>query len=63
MPHEHLVDAVKATPPAGILLAWLSDIGLQQWVLVATLVYTILLIAEKLYKFVRSHDDSRRNGP
>ena len=57
------VEAIKAAPPAGAFLAWIGGLDLQQWVLVATLIYTCLLITEKVYKIFRSHHDSRRKGP
>ena len=51
MTHENLIETAKAAPPMGILAAWAADLNLQDWVLAATLIYTVLLIAEKLYKF------------
>lgn len=61
MTHDQMIETAKAAPPAFGLLAWLNDINLQTWVLVATLIYTGLLIIEKLYKFWRGYNDSRRN--
>ncbi len=57
MNHDQITEALKATPPAFGFLAWLTDLDLQQWVLVATLIYTILLIAEKLYKLWKGRHD------
>jgi hypothetical protein len=63
MTHEYLVAAVKTAPPLATFTAWLVGISLQQWVLVATLVYTCLLIGEKLYKIWRVTHDRRQQNP
>lgn len=61
MTHENLIETAKAAPPAGILTAWLVDLNLQDWVLAATLVYTVLLITEKLYKFWKESRGNRND--
>lgn len=45
---ENLWDAVRASGLAG--LAGLSMITLQQWVMISTLVYTLLLIVQKAWQ-------------
>lgn len=57
MTHDNLIETAKATPPLSALGLWLAGMNLQQWVLAATLVYTVLLIIEKLYKFWKSRHD------
>jgi hypothetical protein len=59
MPRETLIEAVKAAPPAGALVAWVNGQDLQQWVLGATLIYTSVLVDEKLFKFGRWLYDRR----
>lgn len=52
--HENILDAVKSLPIVGTLTAKVAGMDLQQWVLVATLIYTCTLIAEKWYKAWKS---------
>lgn len=59
MSHENLLDAVKSVPVLGTMTAKVAGMALQEWVLVATLIYTCLLIAEKLYKFWRSRHERK----
>lgn len=49
--HEAAVTAVKATPPLSAAGALLAGIDLDVWVQLAALVYTLCLIAEKLWKW------------
>lgn len=46
--HQGVVEVVKASPPVATVVAWLAGIDLQQWVFVATLIYTLLLIIDRL---------------
>lgn len=62
MTHDTMIETAKAAPPIGALTAWLAGMNLQQWVLAATLVYTVLLVIEKLYKFWRSFNDRKRQA-
>lgn len=59
MTNDHYLEAAKAAPPLGTLLIWLGGIDLQEWVLAATLLYTMLLVSEKLFKFWRWIHDRR----
>lgn len=45
------VAAAKLSLPAGITSISLAGIHLQDWVLLLTIVYTLLMIAEKLWKW------------
>ena len=63
MTHDHLIDSVQAAPPLATFTAWLVGLHLQPWVLAATLVYTVLLIGEKLYKIWRVASDRRQQNP
>lgn len=51
----------KASPPLGVSAAAVMGFSLQDWVLIATLVYTVLQIALLVYKFLKkraAHDDA-----
>lgn len=53
--------AAKLAIPASVTSVTLAGIHLQDWVLIGTLVYTVLMITEKLWKWWkawRSHDDA-----
>lgn len=51
---EQILAAVgKASPPIAVSTAAASGFSLQDWVLIATLVYTALLTVHLLYKFAR----------
>ena len=45
---DTVIEAAKAAPPAASLGAWLLGLPLNDWLLLATLIYTILLIGHKL---------------
>lgn len=60
MTHDTATEVAKASPVAATFFAWLAGMNLQDWALVATIIYTLLLIAEKLYKFGKERHDSRR---
>jgi hypothetical protein len=47
----------KAAPPIAVSTAAMAGLSLQDWVLIATLAYTLLQIALLVWKFVR---DQRR---
>ena len=52
--HQHsqgLMEAVKLSPPATVLGVEVSGVNVQEWILWATLLYTILLIAHKGFQF------------
>lgn len=50
---ELLVSATKATPPLAASGAVLAGLALNEWVLIATLVYTLLQIALLVRKIIR----------
>lgn len=50
---EAAIGAIKGSPPVIVATAALSGITLQQWVLIATLIYTGLLIIQKLWTMAR----------
>ncbi len=58
---EYTVEAVKASPPLAVTGSMFAGVDLQSWVLVATLVYTVLQIALTVRKFFkeRKADGSR----
>ena len=45
--------AVKASPPLTVTAAALSGLSLEQWVMIATLVYTVLMTLHLLYKWMK----------
>lgn len=46
-------EAVKAAPPIAITAATLAGLSLQEWVYVMTILYTLMLIGQKLAQFWR----------
>ncbi|EJU14006.1 hypothetical protein LH128_05890 [Sphingomonas sp. LH128] len=46
----------KAAPPIAVSTAAIAGLSLQDWVLVATLAYTLLQIAILIRKFFREQD-------
>lgn len=46
----------KAAPPIAVSTAAIAGLSLQDWVLVATLAYTLLQIALLIRKFIREQD-------
>jgi hypothetical protein len=43
-----LVEIAKSAPPAGAVVAYVAAVPLATWVQIATLIWTIFLIIEKL---------------
>lgn len=54
--------ATKASPPIAVSISAASGLTLQEWVFVATFVYTILLIAQLLFKFFRNLNKDKGDG-
>lgn len=46
----------KAAPPIAVSTAAIAGLSLQDWVLIATLAYTLLQIALLIRKFFREQD-------
>ena len=59
---EYLSAIGKAAPPIAVSTAAGAGMSLQDWVLIATLVYTLLQTAYLVYKFVRDHRRDRKAG-
>lgn len=61
---EYLSAIGKASPPLAVSGATAAGMTLQDWVLVATLAYTILQAAYLIYKILRDHrqDKGRNDG-
>lgn len=53
------VAAAKLAAPVTVTSVTLAGIHLQDWVLMLTLVYTVLMICEKLWKWCREWRDQR----
>ena len=47
----------KLTPSIGVAGVTLAGIHLQDWVLILTIIYTVLMIAEKLWKWSKEWRD------
>lgn len=47
----------KAAPPIAVSTAAIAGLGLQDWVFIATLAYTLLQIALLIRKFFREKDN------
>jgi hypothetical protein len=53
---EYVGAAGKAVPPIAVSTAAIAGLSLQDWVLIATLAYTLLQIALLIRKFLREQD-------
>lgn len=49
-----MFETVKASPSVGLLGAWVAGITVNEWAAIAGLVYTVCLIAEKVYRWVQA---------
>jgi ABC-type transport system involved in cytochrome c biogenesis permease subunit len=58
--NEVVGETIKAAPPVGVVGASLAGITLNQWVMIATLVYTVLQIALLIYKFIKGQKDGSK---
>lgn len=54
MNKESLTEAARVVPPVGVTGLTLWGLPVQEWVYVATLVYTVFLIIEKAPKVLAS---------
>lgn len=59
---EYTAAAGKASPPIVVSGAAVAGISLQEWVLTATLVYTVLQIGLLIYNFMKKRARDRGNG-
>jgi hypothetical protein len=48
------VDVFKAAPPVSISGLTLAGVSLQEWVLLTTLVYTVIMIVLEIRKAIRN---------
>lgn len=46
-----LAESIKATPPASVLGAYAAGMHISDWAAAFALLYSLLLIAEKLYNW------------
>lgn len=51
MKGEAFVQSVKSTPPAVLLGSWFAGVSINEWAAFAGLVYTVCLIAERVYRW------------
>lgn len=59
---EYTAAAGKASPPLLVSGAAVAGISLQDWVLIATLVYTVLQIGVLIYGFAKKRGRDRRGS-
>lgn len=45
----HAKDAATGTPPVAAVLAYLAGIPVEKWLVIATLGYTLLVIAHRIW--------------
>ena len=55
---EYITAVAKASPAVAVVAAEGAGLTLGDWVLIATLIYTVLQTAHLIYKFI----EDRRNG-
>lgn len=53
---EYIAVATKASPPLAVSAVTSAGIGLQEWVYIVTIIYTVLMIANLVYKFIRDRN-------
>jgi len=56
---DYAAAATKASPPLAVTGAAIAGVPLQNWVLFATLVYTVLQIALLVHKFLKERAAER----
>ncbi len=56
---EATIAAGKAAPPGAVVVATLTGVDLQQWVLIATLFYIALQAGYLCWKWLRDWKDER----
>ena len=59
---EYAMAAGKASPPVVVSGAAVAGISLQDWVLTATLVYTVLQVGLLIYNFMKQRARDRGKG-
>jgi hypothetical protein len=42
-------EAIKASPPIGMTLAWFAGLPVEKWLVLVTIAYTCLLILHRLW--------------
>jgi hypothetical protein len=56
---EYILDAGKLAPPAVVTTAASAGLTLEHWVMVLTIIYTVIQIALTLYKTARDYSARR----
>ena len=54
--------ALRVAPPLTVSAASVFGLGLEDWMYIATIVYTVLQGAYLAYQWRRSHNKQRRTG-
>lgn len=53
--HGYIVDAAKAAPPVAVTMSSITGLGLQQWVYIVTIIYTVLQILLLVRKHIKEN--------
>lgn len=61
MKHETVTELVKASPPVSVLAAYFAGFTVNDLAAALAVVYTALLIAEKLYRWRQDWKAKQRN--
>lgn len=54
---EYVTEVTKLSPPVVVSGSLVAGLDLQSWVLIATLVYTVLQIVISLHKFLKDRNE------
>lgn len=46
-----MYETAKASPSAGLFLAWLAGVSINEWAAFAGLLYTLMLICQKCWEW------------
>lgn len=57
-----MYETAKASPSAGLFFAWVAGISINEWAAFAGLIYTLLLICQKLWEW-RAKWLAKRKSP
>ena len=52
-------DSALATPPIAVAAATLAGVSLQEWVYILTIMYTLFLIGEKLWRWFKAWQERK----
>lgn len=56
---EHVSEMTKVAPPVAVSGAALAGMSLQDWVLIATLIYTVVQTVLALWRAYKNHKEGK----